>query len=246
VNLYHRTFALDNIEISRAYSDGRTVEAYAAVFDVPAEVRDQHGHYMEVISGSAFNKTLAERADRVGVYYNHGYTMAGTPDMLGSVPIGRPVEIRADKRGLFTVTRYNKSALADSVLEAIRNGDITGQSFSGRIYQSNPKRVPAARRGQGLPTVTRTELGLNEYGPTPVPVYESAAITAVRAGQLLANLPADERAELLRMLSTTPSEPETSATPDDGAGTEEPREHSDRIQRRLRLRTQAMFLGVSR
>lgn len=228
-----RTFALDDIQISRAHGDGRTVEAYAAVFDAPAEVRDQHGHYTEVISPSAFTKTLAERSRKVGVFYNHGYTMAGTPDMLGSVPIGTPVEIRADQRGLFTVTRYNKSALADSVLEAIRNGDITGQSFRGRIYQSTPNRVPTRRGAEALPVVTRTELGLTEYGPTPMPVYEGAAIMAVRAEQIAAGivgLSDDERAELIRMLSsTTPSEPETTATPDVGAGAEEPRKHSGRM-----------------
>jgi HK97 family phage prohead protease len=234
VNTYSRTFALDTIEISRSHSDGRTVEAYAAVFNTPAEVRDQHGHYTEVISPTAFNKTLAERSKKVGVFYNHGYTLAGSPDMLGSVPIGTPLEIRADQRGLFTVTRYNRSALADSVLEAIRNGDITGQSFRGRIFQSTPNRVPSHRAGQPLPTVTRTELGLTEYGPTPMPVYETAAITAVRAEQIaasIAGLTEDERAELVRMLaSTTPSGSETPATPEVGAGAEEPRKHSGRME----------------
>jgi HK97 family phage prohead protease len=234
VNTYSRTFALEDIQISRAHSDGRTVEAYAAVFDTPTEVMDQHGHYTEVIAPSAFNKTLAERARKVGVFYNHGYNLAGQPDMLGSVPIGTPVEIRADNRGLFTVTRYNKSALADSVLEAIRNGDITGQSFRGRIYKSTPQRVPGRRSGEPLPTVTRTELGLTEYGPTPSPVYEGAHILAVRAEQVAASIQGlddEQRRALIRMLSsTTPREPETTATPNPGAGTEEPRPHSGRME----------------
>jgi HK97 family phage prohead protease len=250
---YARTFALDSIEISRSHSDGRTVEAYAAVFNSPAEVRDGHGHYTEVISPSAFAKTLVERAHKVGVFYNHGYNLAGQPDMLGSVPIGTPVEIKADTRGLFTVTRYNRSALAESVLEAIRNGDIRGQSFRGRIYQSTPLRVPRSRAGDPLPVVTRTELGLTEYGPTPSPVYESAAITAVRAEQIVASIAGlsdEERHELLRMLtSTTPPGPETStATPDSGAGSEEPRvAHSGRLAiRRALLRAEMTRKGVRR
>jgi HK97 family phage prohead protease len=227
-DLFERVFALDAIEITRS-GDGRTVEAYAAVFDQPAEVLDTHGHYMEVISPGAFDKTIAERGTRVGVFYNHGMTVHGTPSDLGSVPIGSPREIVADGRGLRTITRYNRSALADSVLEAIRNGDIRGQSFRGRIFQSTPAgRAPRGRPGDPLPTITRTELGLREYGPTPEPVYVGAEILAVRsaaaAAQLLADLPADERAELLRMLaSTTPTGPETPpATPDTGAGAEGP------------------------
>jgi hypothetical protein len=43
-----RAWALDDIRI-RSGGDGRTVEAYAAVFDTPTEVHDQDGHYNEVI-----------------------------------------------------------------------------------------------------------------------------------------------------------------------------------------------------
>src|SRR5258708_37506279 len=45
---YVRSFPLQDIHV-RSSGDGRTVEAYAAVFGVPAEVKDQSGHYMEDI-----------------------------------------------------------------------------------------------------------------------------------------------------------------------------------------------------
>ena len=38
---YLRTWALDDIQISRSHGDGRTVEAYAAVFDTPTEINDR-------------------------------------------------------------------------------------------------------------------------------------------------------------------------------------------------------------
>lgn len=177
---FTRSFPLDDIRI-RSGGDGRTVEAYAAVFDTPTEIKDQDGHYHEVIGRSAFDKTIAERGNRFGVFFNHGMTLHGTPSERHSMPIGTPIEVRADTRGVLTVTRYNKTQLADEVLESINSGAITGQSFSGRMIQSSPRRGPYRARGGELPVVTRTEIAMREYGPTPMPAYEDAAITNVRS-----------------------------------------------------------------
>lgn len=225
---FHRSWALDNIEIvSRAKGgDGRTVEAYAAVFDQAAEVRDQHGHYMEVINRSAFNRTLKSGRPPL-VLYNHGFTLDGAPDSLAQVPIGRAVEVKADDRGLLTITRYNNSSLADSVLAAIENGDITAQSFRGNVYRSSPDgRVPRMARGGTLPTVTRMELGLSDYGPTPTPYYQGAHIVAVRSmidlASELSELDDEGRAELIRALQATPVPgPADPASPYLGHGTED-------------------------
>lgn len=252
MTLFERSFPLDDIVI-RSGGDGRTVEAYAAVFDTPTEIRDGHGHYMETIHRSAFNRQIGLGISRVGVYYHHGMTIHGTASELGSVPIGSPVEIRADGRGLRTVTRYNRSELASSVLEAIRNGDITGYSFRGPVYKSTPNRIPRARTGGPLPTVTRTELGLIEYGPTPTPAYTEAGIMAIRsADDFLAALDEEEReqfkADLLRLASTTPPDQETPpATPNPGPGAEDQPTtgHSGRLSiRRNRLRAEMIAEGV--
>lgn len=255
---FSRSFALDSIEIvSRAKGgDGRTVEAYAAVFDQPTEINDQHGRYMEVIDRSAFNRTLANNgARRALLLYNHGMSVVdGKPDSLAGVPLGHPIDIRADGKGLLTVSRYNKTPLADSVLEAIKNDDIRAQSFRGAVYRSTPNgKVPRTRAGDALPTVTRMELGLRDYGPTPTAYYEGASIVAVRSASGIfsdiAGLDEDERAELFRMMlaTTRDSGPEPgTATPLSGPGTEDPRTdaaHSGRIAM-LRLRAEAALHGV--
>lgn len=233
---YARSFALDGIEILRSGKggDGRTVEAYAAVFDVPTEITDQFGHYNEVIHRAAFNRQLGLGIDKVGVYYHHGMTIHGTPSDLGSVPIGSPTDIRVDGRGLRTVTRFNRSPLADSVLEAIRNDDIRGYSFRGPIFKSNPTKVPRTRPGAALPTIVRTELGLREYGPTPTPAYTGAGIMAVRS--LLEQMIAS---------TTPPGDEETPpATPNPGPGTEDQlTEHSGRLDL-LRLRRAVRDRGI--
>lgn len=185
--MYTRSFPLDDLAI-RSGGDGRTVEAYAAVFDTPSEIRDQDGHYSETISRAAFNKTIADRGLRFGVFYNHAMTLHGTPNERASVPLGSPLEVKADGTGVLTVTRYNKTPLADEVLEAIRNGDIRGQSFTGRMIRSTPEATRSrpfrAASDGSLTTVRRDEIALIEYGPTPFPAYEAASITGVRAVQL--------------------------------------------------------------
>lgn len=224
-----RSYPLEDIEIQRG-GDGRTVEAYAAVFDTPQEIKDAHGHYNEVIARGAFDRTVARWSsgtERPVLLYNHGMTMHGTPSDMWSVPIGSPVDIRVEPRGLLTVSRYNNTPEADRVLEAIRNGDITAYSFRGNVYQSNPMRVPRRVPGAALPVITRTELSVKDYGPTPTAYYADALITAVRSTTQLVTeleqLDDDERQELLRRFTATPEEDPAAenATPDEGLGTED-------------------------
>lgn len=209
--VFDRTFALEDIAI-RAGGDGRTVTAYAAVFDTPAEIRDQDGHYLETISRSAFDRTINSLQGRsVPVLYNHGKTLYGTPSERGSIPIGRSEEIRADARGVFTVSRYNGSQLANDVLDSIRNGDITGQSFSGKWLQSQRQRS----RAGGLDTIVRSEVKLTEYGPTPIPFYAEAAILGVRMEELvdtLRSLTEEDRDRLFTLLDTSRAASSSTAT----------------------------------
>jgi HK97 family phage prohead protease len=224
-----RTFVVEDISI-RSGGDGRTVVAYAAVFNTPAEISDQDGHYLESIAPGAFDKTIGERAGQIGVFYNHGKTLFGTPSERASMPLGNPEEIRADDRGLLTITRYNRTPLADEVLEAIRNGDITGQSFSGRFVPGKSQR--SRGRDGTIDTIVRTEISLREYGPTPMPSYKEAAIVGVRAEELAAvieGLDDDQRNELIAILSTSRTvgepPPDTEAAPGTSVPNDKPETH---------------------
>jgi uncharacterized protein len=252
--MWDRVFPLDGIEIltrAKGHPDGRTVEAYAAVFDTEQEILDEHGHYREKLARTSFNKTLKDGAVRRAMcLYHHGFNVVDQkPNPLGQVPIGNPLEIKTDGKGLLTITRYNRSALADAVLESISNGDIKGQSFRGPIFNSTPQRIPRIRRGDPLPLVTRMELGLRDYGPTPNPYYEGATILAVRARELFTSFRAlddEEQAELFRMMlaATQGNEPAPvdTTTAEPAAGPAEPRVHSGRV--RVRSNSMAMDLAM--
>lgn len=194
--------------------DGRTVTAYAATFSEPYEVEDFDGHYDEIINPRAFTRSLRQGfAGRVQALFNHGRTIAGTPSDRYSMPLGTPLEIRPEPRGLLTVTRYAKTPLADEVLELIGGGAITAQSFRGPIFRSAPPRPGPNMR----PIVERLELGLRDYGPAPFAVNTAAQFLAVRSEivaerlQTLDDLTDEERAELARLLAE--GTPSTAAAP---------------------------------
>jgi len=200
-----RSIPLTDFEISRA--DGRTVTAYAATFDHPYPVADQHGDYDEEIQRTAFNRELGRGFAHVSVMFHHGMTAFGTPSSGdNSRPVGTPIEIKPDGRGLLTVTRYAKTPLGDEMLELIRSEALRFQSFRGPIYDK-----PVVRRGSnGRNLIVRTALGLTEYGPTMFPVNYGAEILALRATALadsIAAMPEEAREQLARLIiSPTPQD----------------------------------------
>jgi len=206
-----RTVEIADLDVSRADSDAREITAYAAVFDSPAEIQDHDGHYWETISRSAFDRTIAQRGDKVRVLFNHGRDVWGMPSDRFALPIGKPLELRPDARGLLTRTKIAKTELGDEVLELARDGVITGFSF--RAAAVNTKRHPPGL--DRIPTLERTEFALREYGPGVFVAYEGAEILSVRTQHMVNHLTEAERDELRRVLADTPSG--SSHGPDDPA-----------------------------
>lgn len=189
-----RPFMVDDLHIMRAAegeSSGRVVEGYAAVFNQPQEIRDRQGHYQEIIDPHAFDAALARMSQRRGgigtavrVLFNHGKSIEGHPAPEFQKPIGRAQSITPDSRGLLTRTEFNRTPLAEEVLELIRSGSITGMSFQGDDLRSDPPlRGPGdryARRGGGaLATVRRMMLSLFEYSPVVFEAYPGAEFLGV-------------------------------------------------------------------
>lgn len=186
----HRYVPLEDISIKPG--SGRVVEAYLAVFNTDAEIRDGQGHYMERIAPHAFNKAVNDArpaGSRAGwktsVYYNHALTPYGTPSERWSTPIAVTQELHVESRGVRCVDMFLNTPDGDHVLELVRAGAVKGYSFTGRMIKSDPNRPPArgyrANSLGVLPSVTRHELGLDEYGPTPEPAYETAGILTMRS-----------------------------------------------------------------
>ncbi len=214
-----RVFPLEEIEVLRAEQggDGRTVRAYAAVYEQPIVVTEPWGEtFEENINRASFAKTIKDMGCRFQVLFNHGRTLQGTPAERFAMPIGVPLSVTDEARGVLTVTRYAKTGLADEVLELIRAGAIRGQSFSGEWVLSK-----LVRRGgpNGLDRVNRTEVAMREYGPCTFPVYDEAKILSLRSlalAEQLQALPPDERAALLTQIAGTPNPAAPAGTGSEG------------------------------
>jgi HK97 family phage prohead protease len=249
-----RTFELEDMTI-RTEGSGRVVESYFAVFaPIRSEVMDQDGHYLEENHPSLFKKTLAERGLNIPVFYNHARTLDGTPDGSLSVPVGKPIEIKADSRGVFNAVRYLDNPLADSILDGIRHKVINGMSYSGR-YLKSTKSYPQGRGRGRLPLIVRHEAALREFGPTAIPQFPEAEILGARAQQFMRMLlagtanPADLEAEYEGLTTPPEGEPEdpTPDTPEVGAvETEEPQPQRQHSARSMSLATRIRVARITR
>jgi phage head maturation protease len=249
---YVRSFPLEDLSV-RTTRDGRVVEAYLAVFNTPAEIRDQDGHYNEELDPVVFNRAISDARPqgsrttwRVGVFYNHGMTIMGTPSDRHSMPVAVPMDIKTDGRGVRATDKYHRSQFCDEIVEGLESGAIPGYSFSGRFRRSNPL-IPRGGfrpdRAGNLPTVRRMESTLKEYGPTPFPAYADAAVLGVRSDSLMAAMMSDPELAM-RMLNMfrdgAPPDvdsPAASGAPPDG---DSPAEDSHRLVRSGRSVKQEM------
>ena len=192
-----RSFAIDDLVV-RSGGDGRTVEAYAAVFGQPTEINDHYGHYYETIDRTAFDGVI-KRGVKPLVFFNHARDIFGRPSEKWSAPIGVHRSIQADGRGLRVAAYISRTQAGDEALELMRDGAVDGFSFSGKPNRS--KKITAA--GGDLDTVVRQELGLTEYGPAVMRAYEGAKVLALRSQQLadeIGELSPDQLAELVEVL----------------------------------------------
>lgn len=175
MHAFERYAPLDDLEV-RSTATGRQLHAYAAVFGRDQEIRDREGHYFERIAPTAFDRTISQRGTNFQVLFNHGRTIHGESSERYSMPLGVPVEVRPDERGLWTVTDIAPTPLGDEVLALAESGALRGMSFSGQFRSTR-----SAGKADGLAIKERTEIAMVEFGPTPFPAYSDAAIVAVRS-----------------------------------------------------------------
>jgi len=131
------------------------------MFEGYAVTWDSVDSYDSTFKIGAFKKTISERGDRIKILWNHNT----------DEPIGKIIEIREDKKGLFVRGKLTKGvAKAEDVYKNLQAGVIDTLSFGFTPLQS--KKVDGIRQ--------ITEVKLYEVSPVTFEANDTAQITDVR------------------------------------------------------------------
>jgi len=132
----------------------RTIIGHAASFGNVDRVQD-------IIKAGAFKKTLKERGPSIKTFYNHQW------------PIGKPVVMREDAKGLYTESKISPTPRGDEVLALVADGVITDMSIGYEVVGFDQDNKNGIR--------TLKELKLYEFGPVDFGANEQAIITGVKS-----------------------------------------------------------------
>lgn len=170
-----RTVAYSNMEVRAEGENGNTLVGYAAMFDMPSVDMG----FTEYVSRGAFTKTLKDGAD-VRLLLDH----AGAP--LARTRSGT-LRLSEDERGLRVEADLDPTnPLAQTVLSALRRGDMNQMSFAFRTIRDSWSKDGSVRELR--------EVQLYDVSVVTFPAYEST-VAEVRA-QRDATIDTDSRARL--------------------------------------------------
>lgn len=133
-----------------------TFEGYGSVFGNLDSDR-------EIIVPGAFAKTLAERAGKIRLLWQHRWDM----------PVGKWIELREDDHGLFSKGQLAiKATQPRDVHELLKMGAVDGESIGFRTLRSEIDENTGIRR--------LIELELWEVSLVTFPANEAATVAAVK------------------------------------------------------------------
>jgi HK97 family phage prohead protease len=177
--------------------DGLTLEGYAAVFDQPTRIDSWEGTFDEKIRRGAFRKSIRERSPVM--QFDHGHH-----PLIGSIPIGRIVDLREDEQGLFVSARLSDNWLIEPVRDAIRDEAVQGMSFrfsvvreewrdaNGKLVKPDELSMLLWDSGERGPLErTLIEVKVAELGPVVFPAYEGTSV-GVRAREVATLITRDD------------------------------------------------------
>lgn len=170
------------------------IEGYAAVFDVPTTIDMGYWQFREYVRKTAFNKTLADKADVAGLR-NHDVNFL----WARSNKEADNLVLKTDSKGLY----YSGKVINDTgmkVWEDVRDGLITGNSFGFRVMKDSwSEEEENLEDGSSIMLDVREllEVKLFDISPVTFPQYDE---TAISARDIFGNTEIDTMTGLMRYL----------------------------------------------
>jgi HK97 family phage prohead protease len=140
----------------------RSIQGYASVFNLKSV---DFGGWSEMVSPSAFNRTLQENPDVLCLFNHH------SGKVLGRTKSGT-LSLEIDNVGLKFVCNLPDTSVANDLIVSIDRGDIDGCSF-GFVCQSDV--WTAQEDGGALRTLL--DVDLFEVTITPEPAYPDTSVS---------------------------------------------------------------------
>jgi HK97 family phage prohead protease len=163
----------------RVAADGKKIEGYAAVFNVPAQLPG----FVEVMRQGAFTRSLRNNADVVCLWnhsVNHplGRTTSGT------------LRLSQDSKGLHYECDLPNTSYAKDVHELIRARTVSGCSFAFKIPNADAQKWSEGRAADGTHFIQRdiTDVDLLDVSPVTNPCYSGTSVDARSVAQAPAEL----------------------------------------------------------
>lgn len=161
-----KEFKALNIEI-KANENKREIEAYASTFGNADLVND-------IVMKGSFSKTLNERfaggsRNGIKVLWQH----------MPSMPLGLPIHMEEDSKGLYTVSRISKTARGDEAIELVKDKVVDKMSIGYDVIKDD-------YNSEGARLLK--ELKLYEYSLVTFPANEQADILGAKSMDQLSGL----------------------------------------------------------
>lgn len=137
----------------KANTSKRIFEGYASTWE-----KDLVGD--QIVKG-AFQKTIAERKDKIKVLWQHG------------APIGKPLEMYEDSKGLYVEAYIAKTPLGDEALELMKEGIVDEMSIGYTVTKDEYAKDSDTR--------FLKELKLFEFSPVTFGANPTTSITNVKS-----------------------------------------------------------------
>jgi HK97 family phage prohead protease len=159
------TKILTDLEVKQVDEGERTIIGYAATFGN----LDLNG---DIIHQKAFDRCLKEKTPSdIAVFVGHNSAM---------LPIGIPVEMRVDDRGLWTKTRIFKTQAGDDLLQTARELHNAGQPLGMSIGFQTRDSKWQTKDGKTYRLLTDADLMEYSYAAKQVIASPPALVTAVK------------------------------------------------------------------
>ena len=174
----------------------RTFKGYASTFGNVDEVGD-------IIEAGSFAKSIQERGPngtkQIKVLWQH------------DEPLGMPIVMQEDSKGLYVEAKISKTRLGDEALELMRDGVVDRMSIGFSIPSGK------AVWDEALGVRKIKEVKLFEFSPVTFPANEMAVVTGVKNLQLIRQLASGGKLSKEELKALADILPELQALVDAGA-----------------------------